>query len=126
MLKRKILDIVEKNNIECAGNDPDEQCLAYILVSMASSGNIINFKDVVFDSDFVSIMKDDDLHSSISAFFSNNLNISETSKQSFLHRNTLVYRLEKIEKMTGFNLKNFSDAVSFRLLMEIYSRLSAK
>ena len=49
-------------------------------------------------------------------FLDNNLNISETSRKLFMHRNTLMYRLDKVENSTGLNIKNFSDAVTFKLI----------
>ena len=51
----------------------------------------------------------------ISKFFENNLNGSETSRKLFVHRNTLVYRLDKVQKITGLDLRNFDDAVLFKL-----------
>jgi len=51
----------------------------------------------------------------IDKFFENSLNGSETSRQLFVHRNTLVYRLDKVEKITGLDLRNFEDAVLFKL-----------
>lgn len=51
----------------------------------------------------------------INKFFENNLNGSETSRQLFVHRNTLVYRLDKVEKITGLDLRTFEDAVMFKL-----------
>lgn len=51
----------------------------------------------------------------IHKFFENNLNGSETSRQLFVHRNTLVYRLDKVQKITGLDLRNFDDAVLFKL-----------
>ncbi|NLC83947.1 MAG: PucR family transcriptional regulator [Ruminococcaceae bacterium] len=51
----------------------------------------------------------------IAKFFENNLNGSETSRQLFVHRNTLVYRLDKVQKITGLDLRNFDDAVLFKL-----------
>jgi len=51
----------------------------------------------------------------INKFFENNLNGSETSRQLFVHRNTLVYRLDKVAKITGLDLRNFEDAVLFKL-----------
>jgi carbohydrate diacid regulator len=51
----------------------------------------------------------------IQKFFENNLNGSETSRQLYVHRNTLVYRLDKVQKITGLDLRNFDDAVLFKL-----------
>ncbi len=55
----------------------------------------------------------------INKFFENNLNISETSRKLFIHRNTLVYRLEKIKRIIGLDLKNFEDATKFKLALLI-------
>jgi carbohydrate diacid regulator len=78
----------------------------------------------VFDNDFVLIMKDADLIQSVDSLFENNLILSETSKKTFLHRNTLLYRINKIQSATGYDLRNFSDAMSFKLLMLIYYRFN--
>ena len=51
----------------------------------------------------------------IQKFFENNLNVSETSRKLFVHRNTLVYRLEKVKTKTGLDLRKFDDAVLFKM-----------
>ena len=53
----------------------------------------------------------------VDRFFENNLNLSETARQLYIHRNTLVYRLDKIQKMTGLDLRQFCDAVLCKILM---------
>ena len=53
----------------------------------------------------------------IRTFFENNLNLSETSRQLYVHRNTLVYRFEKIQKKFGLDLRTFEDALTFKLAM---------
>lgn len=55
----------------------------------------------------------------IKKFFENSLNVSETSRQLFIHRNTLVYRLDKIQKMTGLDLRVFEDAITFRIALMV-------
>lgn len=77
-------------------------------------------------SEIVSVMQDKELVECINAFFKNNLNISETSRNAFLHRNTLLYRIEKIYKLTGLNIRNFEDAMSFRLLTIVYDKMSER
>ena len=57
----------------------------------------------------------------VNGFFENNLNISETERKLYLHRNTLTYRLEKIEKLTGLNVKNFEDAMTFKIALMVAS-----
>ncbi len=73
--------------------------------------------------EIISVMKDKELIECINAFFKNNLNISETSRNAFLHRNTLLYRIEKINKITGLNIRNFEEAMSFRLLNIVYEKM---
>ncbi len=73
--------------------------------------------------EIIEVMKDDDLIDCINSFFKNNLNISETSRNAFLHRNTLLYRIEKVYKLTGLNIRNFEDAMSFKLLTIVYHEM---
>ncbi len=62
---------------------------------------------------------DDETLSTINKFFENSLNVSETSRQLFIHRNTLVYRLDKIQKSTGLDLRVFEDAITFRIALMV-------
>ena len=61
----------------------------------------------------------------IQKFFENNLNVSETSRKLFVHRNTLVYRLEKIKKLTGLDLREFEDAIVFKVALMVKKYLNA-
>lgn len=60
----------------------------------------------------------------IDKFFENNLNISETARKLFIHRNTLVYRLEKIKNITGLDLKDFEQATTFKLALMVHKYLN--
>ena len=62
----------------------------------------------------------------VQSFFENNLNVSETSRKLFVHRNTLVYRLEKIRKLTGLDLREFDHAVTFKVALMVKKYLSGK
>ena len=62
----------------------------------------------------------------IQRFFENNLNVSETSRGLFVHRNTLVYRLEKIKKLTGLDLRLFDHAIVFKVALMVKKYLDAK
>ena len=62
----------------------------------------------------------------VQSFFENNLNVSETSRKLFVHRNTLVYRLEKIKKLTGLDLREFDHAVTFKVALMVKKYLSNK
>ena len=55
----------------------------------------------------------------INKFFENNLNVSETARQLYIHRNTLVYRLDKIQKETGLDLRVFEDAITFKIALMV-------
>ena len=62
----------------------------------------------------------------IQKFFENNLNVSETSRKLFVHRNTLVYRLEKIKKLTGLDLREFDDAIIFKVALMVKKYLASR
>lgn len=62
---------------------------------------------------------DDETLATINKFFENNLNVSETSRQLFIHRNTLVYRLDKLQKTTGLDLRIFDDAITFKIALMV-------
>ena len=62
---------------------------------------------------------DEETLNTINKFFENNLNVSETSRQLFVHRNTLVYRIEKLQKMTGLDIRIFDDALTFKIALMV-------
>ena len=76
------------------------------------------FLKEVFEGDAVDLFEEDEL-TTVYTFFDNNLNISETSRQLYVHRNTLVYRLEKIQKRTGLDVRVFDDALTFKIAMMV-------
>jgi len=76
------------------------------------------FIDEIF-GDNVPYNLDEETLTTINKFFENNLNVSETSRQLFVHRNTLVYRIEKIQKSTGLDLRNFDDALTFKIALMV-------
>ncbi len=62
---------------------------------------------------------DDETLATVNQFFANNLNISETARHLYIHRNTLVYRLEKIQRTTGLDVRRFDDALAFKIAMMV-------
>ena len=62
---------------------------------------------------------DEETLTTINKFFDNNLNVSETSRQLYIHRNTLVYRLDKLQKSTGLDLRVFEDAITFKIALMV-------
>ncbi len=71
---------------------------------------------MLMDSSAKEIFSDTEMLSTAEEFLESSLNTSETSRKLYLHRNTLIYRLDKIEKATGLNIRKFSDAITFRLI----------
>lgn len=69
---------------------------------------------------------DDESVNIINAFFENNLNISETARHLYVHRNTLVYRFEKLKALTGIDLRNFDEAMELKVAMMVADYLKAK
>ena len=62
---------------------------------------------------------DEEIVSTVNKFFENNLNVSETSRQLFIHRNTLIYRVEKLQKSTGLDVRTFDDALTFKIALMV-------
>lgn len=67
---------------------------------------------------------DDETMTTIQKFFENSLNISETARQLYIHRNTLVYRLERLQKMIGLDIRNFEDAMTFKIAMMVIAHMN--
>lgn len=82
------------------------------------------FLQEVFKKGDISTL-DDETILTINKFFENDLNVSETSRQLFVHRNTLVYRLEKIYKITGLDLRKFDQAIVFKVAMMVHKYLES-
>jgi carbohydrate diacid regulator len=62
---------------------------------------------------------DDEILMTVQKFFDNNLNVSETSRQLYIHRNTLVYRIEKLHQSTGLDVRKFDDALTFKIALMV-------
>ena len=60
----------------------------------------------------------------VEKFFENNLNVSETSRQLFIHRNTLVYRIEKLQKATGLDIRVFDDALTLKIALMVVNYMN--
>ena len=76
------------------------------------------FIDEIFGSNVPSELDEETL-TTINKFFENNLNVSETSRQLYVHRNTLVYRIEKLEASTGLDIRTFEDALTFKIALMV-------
>lgn len=79
----------------------------------------IFIKEIFGDNDPTEF--DEEILTTANKFFENSMNVSETSRQMFVHRNTLVYRIEKLEKSTGLDVRTFDDALTFKIAMMVVS-----
>ena len=98
----------------------------FLLVKMLEGipeGRLAEYVAELTDERCKEIFEDEEMLSTAEAFLQSSLNVSETSRNLYMHRNTLLYRLDKIEKATGLNIRSFSDAVSFRVLTVLYRLL---
>ena len=98
----------------------------FVLVKMVEE--LSSYKQEEYRSELMDVLaqevfEDEELLSTAEEFLLSDLNVSETSRNLYMHRNTLSYRLDKIEKSTGLNIRHFSDAVSFRVLSILYKLL---
>lgn len=95
----------------------------YALVKMLAEvkkETFLRYSASLVDDSFRAVLADAELMTTAEMFMKNSLNISETSRNMYVHRNTLIYRLDKIEKATGLNIRQFNDAFTFRLIQLIY------
>ncbi len=90
---------------------PEESCRAYL--------------EEIYDGEMPEHV-DEELLVTARAFFENGMNISDTARKLFVHRNTLIYRLEKLYRATGLDIRRFEDAMTFRHVLLIYERLHYK
>ena len=77
----------------------------------------------VFGDGIPDILDDEETVFTINKFFENNLNISETARQLYVHRNTLVYRLERLEKVIGLDIRKFDDAMTYRIAVMVLAHM---
>ena len=87
------------------------------LTDLIPSESMDLFRKEIFPPRAEKVMTDETLET-VRVFFRNDLNLSTTARQLFIHRNTLLYRMEKIRKATGLDLRKFEDAVVFRMMMD--------
>lgn len=98
----------------------------FLLVKMLEDipeSKLEGYLSEIADENFKEVFEDEEMLETAEEFLRSSLNVSETSRNLYMHRNTLLYRLDKLEKATGLNIRSFSDAVSFRLLIAIHRLL---
>ena len=100
----------------------------YLLVKLLEDlpkSRMQEYLDQFRAADAEEVFEDEEMTETAEAFLESSLNVSETSRNLFMHRNTLMYRLDKIERVTGLNIRKFSDAVTFRILSVLYKLLQS-
>ncbi|MBR2384688.1 MAG: helix-turn-helix domain-containing protein [Clostridia bacterium] len=98
----------------------------YVLVKMLEDmpkHKLQEFLDILEDQEAKSMFADTEMIATAEEFLHTSLNVSETSRNLYMHRNTLMYRLDKIERATGFDIRKFQDAMTFRLIMILHKLL---
>lgn len=98
----------------------------FLLVRMLEElpeNKLVDYLADLTDENFREIFEDEEMLGTAEEFLRSSLNVSETSRNLYMHRNTLLYRLDKIEKATGLNIRSFTDAVSFRVLTVLHRLL---
>ena len=98
----------------------------FILVKMLESvpeSKLVEYLTELSNENVKVIFEDAEMLNTAETFLQSSLNVSETSRNMYMHRNTLLYRLDKIEKATGLNIRAFPDAVSFRVLTILHKLL---
>jgi len=101
-----------------------KEYMLFRMLEELPASKLAQYFNLLADGDARTVFTDPDMLSTAEEFLENNLNVSETARKLYMHRNTLTYRLDKIERATGLNIRNFSDAVTFRLTNLLFKMLS--
>lgn len=99
------------------------ECILIKMIEDVPETKLAEYFSQITDERFKEVFEDEEMLETAEAFLQSSLNVSETSRNLYMHRNTLLYRLDKIEKATGLNIRLFSDAVSFRVLTVLHKLL---
>lgn len=89
-----------------------------------SVNNLSLYNEIFMRDEIKELMSNSDIRKTAELFLDNDLNLTQASKNAFMHRNTMIYRIEKIEHITGLNIKKFEDAVIFANMLEVYKKFS--
>ncbi|MGN1344257.1 MAG: PucR family transcriptional regulator [Traorella sp.] len=111
---RDLLNIYMKYDFNNLINNNSNVLLAYVVENINEEKLSILSQHLNIES-FYSL--DDEFLNTINVFYHNNLNIAETARKMYIHRNTLIYRIEKIKAVTGFDIRNFDEAIQVQFAM---------
>ena len=87
---------------------------------------ITAYKRLFKDKNLVKILENEAINETVDAFIKGGLNLSHASASSYVHRNTLIYRIEKVNRVVGLDLRNFEDCLIFVNMREIYKMVVKK
>ena len=107
------------------GEQIDAQTKLGVFDCLKQNG-VLEAKDFVnnyLDGTIVNLLNDEELLLFVEQFFLNDLNINQTARNTFMHRNTILYRIAKIKRLTGLDIRRFGDASALRLLMSVATGL---
>lgn len=96
----------------------------HFILTCASPSSMPIYDDIFNDTKIKKVLNNEDIIHTAKIFLENDLNLSKASKQWFLHRNTMIYRIGKIQQITGLNIRKFNDAVLFSNMLELYGKLA--
>ena len=105
------IELGEKGNVHSY-----KEFLPYEMLSLIPKVELNKYLDFFLSDKGAKVISDGEISETVGEFFENNLNVSETARKLYLHRNTLMYRLDKIERATGLDLRKFNDAVIFKVI----------
>lgn len=85
-----------------------------------------NYKELFKNKELIKILNNESINETINAFTKGNLNLTEASTNSYVHRNTLIYRINKVKKSIGLDFRKFEDCVIYLNMLEIYKMVNKK
>lgn len=103
-----------------------KEFILFKMLEELPAAKINSYFDMLADEESRELLADEDMMHTAEEFLNNNLNVSETARKLYMHRNTLTYRLDKIARVTGLDIRNFGDAVTFRLNTLLYKIINKK
>lgn len=117
-------DLTCKKNFENTNEKIKEIFSTPFILQCYSVNNLSLYNELFTKDEIKELMENEEIRKTAELFLNNDLNLTQASKNAFMHRNTMIYRIEKIEHITGLNIKKFKDAVIFANMVEVYKKFS--
>ena len=103
----------------------NNSCLLNKLLNSLNEESLQPCYNITGAENVQAFLADTELVNTVEGFLENNLNISKTSQKTFMHRNTLLYRIEKINKLLGLDIRKFEDAITLKIMLILNQRQKA-